>query len=451
VSQSPIAWPSLPKVVQPLVRRHAEDAAFYWTQVDGGSQATGLNAQRLMHFQRMLEAHLEGLHVAGHDGLPLAREALARWRKPGEAFAACVAALALPGGSEARERAMEPLLQTVRQIPDVMLRGLISALAWTSAVDVEPWLRNALASDDPVLRVAALRACAIHGLPIAHWGEHAGHANAHVRAAACRAANVEHLTLLATLRADADLQVRAESALAWARLVPAGERGSDVTAQAASLLWRSVSEQIELTAASTGWYRLQAQRRLNRWLRHLAWLAPLGHAGIPQLLAQLTPRLALSFVLYHGDPRQLGFVLSAMRKPESARWALWVWRCLVGIDPETSSLTRPDSPPDLDAPLSTAQLDADQGLPLPDPEAVAAHPASRISLADGQRLLMGQPIQAHGLRALLDPASDQPQALRFVAEHALEQLHPAYALNLRASPEVQAAQLARMGIPQRTS
>lgn len=83
MSESPIAWPSLPKIVQPLVRRHAEDAAFYWTQLDGASQATGLNAQRLIHFQRLLEAHLEGLRVAGIDGMPLTQEALVRWRKPG--------------------------------------------------------------------------------------------------------------------------------------------------------------------------------------------------------------------------------------------------------------------------------------------------------------------------------------------------------------------------------
>ncbi|WP_343637034.1 hypothetical protein [Roseateles sp.] len=446
MSESPIAWPSLPKIVQPLVRRHAEDAAFYWTQLDGASQATGLNAQRLIHFQRLLEAHLEGLRVAGIDGMPLTQEALVRWRKPGEAFAACAAALSISGGAEARAYALEPLLRTIRQLPDVLLRGFISALAWTDAAQVEPWLRGALVSDDPVLRVAALRACSLHGLRVERWHLHAHHQDAHVRAAACRAAGPEHLRELATLRDDADLQVRAESAIAWARLMPEGERRAEDAAQAASLLWRCVSEQIELTETRSGWYRMQAQRRLNRWLCHLAWLAPLGHAGVPQLLAQLPPRLALSFLLHHGDAAQLKFVVQATGQPAVARWALWVWRCLTGVDPQVAGLTLPDAPPDLDAPLSTDQRDADQGLPLPDVAAVAAHPGSHIVLEVGERLLMGQPVRAHALRTLLDPAADQPQALRFVAAHALTQLHPAYALNVRASPAVQAAQLARMGV-----
>ena len=106
----------------------------------------------------------------------------------------------------------------------------------------------------------------------------------------------------------------------------------------------------------------------------------------------------------------------------------------------------PDPELDLDAPLSQIQHDADRGLPLPGPSALAAHPASQLRLPQGQWLLMGHPGSAPRLRALLDPDANQAQALRAVAAHALAQLHPGYALNLRASPTSQTAALCRMGL-----
>ncbi|WP_431261969.1 HEAT repeat domain-containing protein [Roseateles chitinivorans] len=430
----------------PLVRRHAEDAAFYWQLLSSSAGATEVPARRARHFAETLALHLEGLGLADADGRDVALQSLQRWRKPGEVFAALHAALTLPPGPE-QTQAVQAVFAVVTPSPDSLLRGAISALAWAEPAHAAPWLAQALQAE-AVSRVAALRTYALRGLPVPDWSQQVRHESAFVRAAACRAAPAEASSVLLTLRADADLAVRAESVLAWARLVPSNERSSEDSAQAASLLWRSVAEQLQLLGAATGWNRMHAQRRLARWLRHLAWLAPLGHPGVQQLLTQLPPRLALSFILHHGDPRHLGFVLRALHQPDSARWALWVWRCLSGVEPEAAGLTLPDAPLDLDAPLSAAQQDADHGLPLPDAAAVAAHPASRIAFSADQRLLMGQPVLPQTLRALLDPASNQPQALRFVAAHALEQLLPAYALNLRASPAVQAAQLTRMGISQ---
>lgn len=432
--------------IQALVFRHAEDAAFYWGQLDTSLGNFMLRASRIQHFTELLKAHQDGLRVAGAVGANKALDALARWRKPGEAFTAMYAALGLPCDGDTRPRASEAVLRVVRQAPDLLLRGVISALAWVPAAQVDPWLRAALAGSDAVDRVAALRACALRALAVAQWDDQARHPSPHVRAAACRAAGPGHLVALDTLATDPDLAVRAESVLAWARLVPLSQRRADTASLAAGRLWQCVGTQLQLLNAATGWNRLQAQRRLDRWLRQLAWLAPLGHPGVPQLLTQLPPRQALNFILHHGDAALLPTVLHAMRDDEHARWAGWVWQCLTGVNLQDGGLTRPPAPLDLDAPLSQAQQDADQGLPLPEVDAVAAHPGSQIRLAPGERLLHGQPVNAHRLRDLLDPAANQPQALRSLAVHALAQLHPEYVLNLRASPEAQAVVLARMGV-----
>ncbi len=438
--------PALAKrCVLPVVRRHAEDAAVLWTQLEAPERADHLPARQALDFGEYLLGHLQGLQIAGPPGFELCLEALRRWRKPGEVFAALRTALSLHDGHE-RDEACAEVFQVVRETPALLLRGAISALAWEPCDNASAWCSHAQASQDPVLRVAALRASARRELPVPGWADHLRHARAEVRAAGCRCAPLQALPALETLSDDPDLPVRAEATLAWARLVPHDERSAEDAALAASRLWRCVSALLAQLAQASGWTRLQVERRLSRWMRHLAWLVPLGHTGIPQLLQQMPMRLALDFVLHHGDADQLPFVLQALHHPEQARWAGWVWQCLTGVDLQAASLILPDPELDLDAPLSQIQHDADRGLPLPDPSALAAHPASQLRLPQGHWLLMGHPGSAPLLRALLDPAANQTQALRAVAAHALAQLHPGYALNLHASPTSQAAALCRMGL-----
>lgn len=441
-----LVMPRETPVIHALVRRHAEDSAFYWQLLSSASEATEIAARRATHFAQTLALHLEGLELAAEAGRSVALDSLQRWRKPGEVFAALHTALVLPPGPD-QSAAIQSVFAVVARSPDALLRGAISALAWVEPAHVYPWMTQALHAD-PVARVASLRAHALRAMDVPDWSQQIKHDSPFVRASACRAAPPGALSALESLRTDADLAVRAESVLAWMRLVPCHERSASAATQAASLLWRCVAEQLQWIGQATGWHRMQAQRRLTRWLRHLAWLAPLGHRGVDQLLTQLPTRLALNFVLHHGDQRHLAFVVQAMRQPESARWALWIWRCLTGVDPQAAGLTVADAPVDLDAPLTAAQQDADHGLPMPNPVAVSAHPATLGTTTGDQRCLMGQPIEPRSLRTLLDPSANQPQALRFAAAHALEQLLPDYALNLRASPAVQAGQLTRMGISQ---
>jgi hypothetical protein len=63
-------------VVTPLALRHAEDAAFYCQQFDTSHREHSLRAHRLLHFSRLLAAHIERLHVAGHTGFLLSLDAL---------------------------------------------------------------------------------------------------------------------------------------------------------------------------------------------------------------------------------------------------------------------------------------------------------------------------------------------------------------------------------------
>ncbi|MCV3242810.1 hypothetical protein [Mesorhizobium sp. ZC-5] len=78
-----------PPVLENIVRQHAEMAAFLWTAYDShllsqdGEPETDDEQLELME---RLEAHLDGVRVAGADGLRIAQERYAEFPEPGELF-----------------------------------------------------------------------------------------------------------------------------------------------------------------------------------------------------------------------------------------------------------------------------------------------------------------------------------------------------------------------------
>lgn len=80
---------SLP-IIENIVRQHAEQAAFLWTVYDQAllnpEENPDMDADRLARVVEQLEAHLDGLRVAGEDGTRIAQERLAEYREPGELF-----------------------------------------------------------------------------------------------------------------------------------------------------------------------------------------------------------------------------------------------------------------------------------------------------------------------------------------------------------------------------
>lgn len=109
--------------IMPLLRRHLQDAAFYDMQLRKSQQRADLQAsdasappplspEKTQQFEALLAAHLDGIWVAGPAAWPLALEALQRWRKSSEAFAAAWALLALgtPATASRPEQADEAQL-----------------------------------------------------------------------------------------------------------------------------------------------------------------------------------------------------------------------------------------------------------------------------------------------------------------------------------------------------
>ncbi|MBX4999254.1 hypothetical protein [Rhizobium lentis] len=77
-------------VLREIVRQHAEMAAFLWTVYDYHLLHPGENPdmdeERLARLIERLEAHLDGLRVAGNDGMKIAQERYDEFPEAGELF-----------------------------------------------------------------------------------------------------------------------------------------------------------------------------------------------------------------------------------------------------------------------------------------------------------------------------------------------------------------------------
>jgi hypothetical protein len=77
-------------ILPEIVRQHAEMAAFLWTVYDHHllhpDENPDMDEERLARLVERLEAHMDGLRVAGEDGRRIAAERCAEYPEAGELF-----------------------------------------------------------------------------------------------------------------------------------------------------------------------------------------------------------------------------------------------------------------------------------------------------------------------------------------------------------------------------
>src|SRR5689334_17048289 len=111
------------KYIPLVLEQHAEEADFLWVLRDAAVHAPHYSVEDLSRLDLRLEAHLDGLRIAGPSGWQVVRDIL-KLESPGEIFAAAV--IAFESGDPKRT---DLVLDAGTATPDLE-RGLVSAIGW---------------------------------------------------------------------------------------------------------------------------------------------------------------------------------------------------------------------------------------------------------------------------------------------------------------------------------
>ncbi len=340
-------------VIPHIIDQHAEEASFLWLLRHAAVTAPHYDLADLAKLDDRVEAHLDGLRVAGDYGWKIAQENMQN-EEPGEIFTAAV--LALEGRSIER---LQLVYQLVEQAPET-LTGLISALGWVEPRYLQGKVNGLLVSDNALWRRVGIRACAVH--------------------------RVDPGNALLQALDDEDVSLKCSA------LKAAGELGRvDVKALLLDLMsgsepsvqfWAAWSA-VLLGDRGTGLQRLQQEIEANGDFLPDAMpvaLPVLDETRNKKCLKSLadnekTLRYAIQGAGITGDPRYVPWLIKHMEEPKLARVAGEALSFICGVDLAYQDMecdlpaeaeVGPNENPDDD----NVEMDPDEDLPFPDVQRV---------------------------------------------------------------------------------
>jgi uncharacterized protein (TIGR02270 family) len=368
---------SAARIIAHIVEQHAEEAAFLWLLRDAAVDAPHYALRHLARLDERVEAHIDGLRVAGDPGWEIALAQLAQHREAGEVFAAGV--LALESQDQAK---IGQVIAVVEAAPEAT-RGLISALGWLRPESLRGLVKSFLDDASPIRRMLGLAACSVHRVdPHSYLGRLLADDAPLVRARALRlAGELGRAELNQELRnAVQDPDETCRFWAAWsAGLI--GERGPAIPI-------------LQQHAEGTGihkWRALDLVLRIMPQTDAMVWLRGLNsdarHA-----------RLAVRACGILGDPAFVPWLIGRMELPELARAAGESFSMITGLDlayddlekdaPEGFQAGPTDNPAD-----ENVALDPDEDLPWPDPALLQQWwQDNGARFAAGTRHLLGRPL-----------------------------------------------------------
>ena len=362
-------------IIEDIVSQHAEEAAFLWLLRDGAVRAPHYNLKDLADLEERVEAHLDGLRVAGEEAWPFCEEGLQR-QEVGEVFAGGFFAL-----DQGRKDWLAPVVDVVLEAPETW-RGLVSALGWVDRQKLQGQVVEWLTADEPLLRKFGLGACAVQRVDCgAYLARALEDPDAGVREVALRSVGqIRRRELLKPLGDHLqddheDCRFRA----AWSATLLGEPRGLEALRQfvEASAVHSGAAMELALRAMDKG--------SAMQWVRDL-----IRDPAMTRMVVQATGII--------GDPVSVPWLMEKMKVPELARVAGEAFSLITGIDlayddlegewPEGFEAGPTESPEDEDV-----AMDPDEDLPWPAPELIARWWATHEArFPKGQRLLCGKPI-----------------------------------------------------------
>ncbi len=371
-------------IIAEIVSQHAEEAAFLWLLRSNATHAPHYALKDLAKLDDRVEAHLDGLRVAGEPGWELCKAGLGN-EENGEVFAASV--MAFESGIESRLQAVLDVVQKTQELS----KGLISALGWIPYEQVSSHIERLLNSESPTIQRVGLAAKAVH--------------------------RKDPGAVLQAMLASTDVLLLARA------LKTVGELGrrnlvsvvsSSLNAEDSSLRWWAAWSSallgdgiaipdLQQIATQKGPYAVKAAtmavRRMpvdaaHRWINVLA--------ENPEMI-----RGALCAAGALGDPTSIPWLIENMAAPMLARVAGESFTMITGVDLAYDDLDT-DKPegfeagPTEDPEDENVEMDQDEDLPWPNPELIKkwwfTH---RIEFINGTRYLLGKHMAIDSLSEVL--------------------------------------------------
>jgi uncharacterized protein (TIGR02270 family) len=376
-----------------VVSQHADEAAFLWTVRTRAVREPHYSLKDLVALDERVEAHLDGLRVAGDVGWDFCKDNLIN-DGPGDLFPVAVLAF----GAGHRERMREAL--SAGSVSSKLRPGLIAALGWLDYTQVSGWLERLLESKSSIYRAIAIAACAVHREdPGAVLRAAVDDADPILRARALRCVGEikRHDLLQSTTIHLADEDETCRFWAAWAvTLLGSGD--------GVPLLMRAAEED-----------SLSSDRAFQLGLRAIG-LAE-GRRWVSRLARE--PRFASLVVIgagIVGDPVSVPWLINRMESPALARLAGEAFTMITGID-----LAYHDLSQDITPTSSDEEQSADEARPLGYETNLAWPSAVRVgewwanhhdAFSSGIRYLGGKPITK---QSLIDILIDGKQRLRAAA------------------------------------
>jgi uncharacterized protein (TIGR02270 family) len=371
-------------IIEDIVSQHAEEAAFLWLLRSYAVRAPHYDLKDLADLEERVEAHLDGLRVAGEAAWTFCAEGL-KQQEVGEVFAGGYFAL-----DAGRDDWLEPVIEVAAETPET-LPGLVSALGWVERDRLKGRVADWLQSTEPFLRQLGLAACRVQGVDCGRYLDSGlSDADAGVRAVALRSAGEIRrsglVPLVLNCLDDDDRACRFQAA-----------RAATLFAE------RRGREGMMEFAGSDPIFGQYAMQVLLRSLEHhdaIDWVRQLNRRDD-------SARAVIQATGIIGDPSSIPWLIEQMGEPALARVAGEAVSMITGVDlayddletdwPEGFEAGPSEEPEDEDA-----AMDEDEDLPWPDPALLAQWWVDRrADYRAGVRYLCGEPVSRDQALAVL--------------------------------------------------
>jgi uncharacterized protein (TIGR02270 family) len=380
--------------IENIISTHVEEASFLWLLRDAAVTEPHYTLTDLKDLEERIDAHLDGLRVAGNMAWPLCEAGL-QHREPGEVFAAAFTAL-----DKARQDWLDLTLEVVHDAPECT-SGLVSALGWLPKEKLQGFVVNWLKSEEALLRQIGLSACAIQRVDCGGYLTLGlRDCDAAVRARALRSiGELRRRDLLTAVTEHMDTE---ESTCrfwaAWSATLLGDTKGISALQP-----FFEIEGEFQQHSLILGLRAMDKVSAVN-WVR--------AHSKLPGF-----ERAIIEATGTVGDPVTIPWLISLMQKPQYSRLAGESFTMITGVDlayedldgdqPEGFEAGPSENPEDEDV-----AMDLDEELPWPDHHKISQWwDMNQERFTSGERYLTGSPItHEHCLKVLKNGYQRQRRA-----------------------------------------